>query len=109
MSSCLCVSGGGWGGGGVDKEGGGGGAVEDKRGQKGVEGKERKWGHSNFSHVQCLLFFVYISPSHDTLDTTHSNMLTCIATRMGGSHSVGLKPRLSVSDFTLKKKKKRTE
>ena len=42
MSSCLCVSGGGWGGGAVDKEGGGGGAMEDKRGQKGVEGKERK-------------------------------------------------------------------
>ena len=83
-----------------------GGAMEDKRGQKGVEEEERKQGHSNFSHVRCLLFFVHISPSHDALDTTHSNMLTCIATRMGESHSVGLKPRLSVSDFTLKKKKK---
>ena len=28
---------------------------------------------------------------------------------MGESHSVGLKPRLSVSDFTLKKKKQNRE
>ena len=70
--------------------------MEDKRGQRKVEGEERRKGHSNLSHVQCLLFFVHISPSCDTLDTMHSNTLTCIATHMGGSHSVGLKPRLFV-------------
>ena len=64
MSLCLCVSGGGDGG------GVGGGAVEDKRGQRGAEGEERRKGHSNFGHVQCLLFFVHISDSK-----------TCIATR----------------------------
>ena len=80
--------------------------MEDKRGQRRVEGEERRKGHSNLSHVQCLLFFVHISPSCDTLDTMHSNTLTCIATHMGGSHSVGLKPRLFVYHSFEKKKKK---